>query len=396
MSKKEINKNTAAVNEENAAPKKTLTKYDQKMQRRAQEAVNEKKSKKKETAAAVLIAVVVAAVIGLTAYNSIADRYATYVTIGDHEIKKAEFDYYYNVSYQNFLGYYGSMTSLIGLDTSAPLSSQAYTEDMTWDDMFDEQAVETLKTVYGLVDAAEEAGFEYDTTEDVENIISSLQSAAETAGMSESEYLTSTYGKLMTMEKARTYIANSCLSSAYETHLLETQEVTEDEINAYYEEKKDSYDSIDYKLLRVATQEEADTILSKITDEASFDELFEEYDNQEEAESTYLGITKSALGHTSAVDWLFDQSRQAGDKTVIEVSTGENYYVIYFMDRYLADTVNEDGVAEWHAHIEETLKNDAIAAYKTELASEYTVTDNRGKLDYLKIEPKEETTEAAE
>lgn len=369
-----------------------MTRYDRKMQRRAEEAAKEQKRRKAGICVGTAAAVIIIAFIGYFIYNSLANRYATYLTVGDHPVKKAEFDYYYNVSYQNLLSYYGDYSSLIGLDTSKPLSSQEYTEDMTWDDFFAQQAVENLQRVYSITDAAWEAGFEYDTTDDVENIVSSLQSAATEAGMSEKTYLSSVYGKYLNMEKVRAYASNSALANAYEEYLIEEQDISSDEVADYYEENKDIYDSVDYKLLQVASSEDADTVQSQITDEASFEALFEEYDIQEDAESTYTGITKSTLTHTSAASWLFDQSRQAGDTTVIEVTADENYYVIYFLDRYLDETENEDGIPEWYANIESTLKSEAVSTYLEDLADSYTITDNRGKLHYLKIEENQEDT----
>lgn len=396
MSEKKTNRKTPGTEKQPEASQKEMTRYDRKMQRRAEEAAREQKQKKAAICTVVAAAVIIIAFIGYFVYNSLANRYADYVTVGSHPVKKAEFDYYYNVSYQNFLSYYGNYGALIGLDTSKPLSSQDYTDDMTWDDFFAQQAAESLQRVYAATDAAKDAGFEYDTAADVENAVSSLQSAAQDGGMSEDDYLSSIYGKYIDMEKFRTYVSDSALADAYEQHLIETEEISADEVNAYYEENKDSYDSVDYKLLRVASSEEADNVLSQITDEASFDTLFDEYDIQEDAESTYTNVTKATLGHTSAGDWLFDQSRQEGDTTVIEVTADENYYVIYFLNRYLDETENEDGVANWYADIESTLKNNAVSAYLDELADTYTITDNRGKLHYLTVEETQETVPETE
>lgn len=396
MSEKKTNQKTSANAKNPEEPRKEMTRYDRKMQRRAEEAIKEQKRKKAGICVGTAAAVIVIAFIGYFIYNSLADRYGTYLTVGDHPVKKAEFDYYYNVSYQNFLSNYGSYGALIGLDTTKPLSSQDYTEDMTWDDFFDQQAAENLQKVYSITDAAREAGFEYDTTADVENVVSSLQAAAQAAGMNEQDYLSSVYGKYINMEKVRIYASNSALADAYEKNLKEKQEIPADEVNAYYEENKDSYDSVDYKLLRVASSEDADAVLSQITDEASFDTLFEEYDIQEDAESTYTGVTKATLAHISASGWLFDQSRKKGDTTVIEVTADENYYVIYFLDRYLDETENEDGTPEWYADIESYLKSSTVSSYLDELADSYTITDNRGKLRYLKVEEKQENVSDTE
>ena len=86
---------------------------------------------------------------------------------------------------------------------------------------------------------------------------------------------------------------------------------------------------------------------SKITDKQSFITLASQYAADKDKE-TYknpdatliVGSSLSSSNSTTA-EWYKDASRKAGDNTVIENSL--NYTVLYFKDRYLADTAHRHG-----------------------------------------------------
>lgn len=74
----------------------------------------------------------------MSAYTKYAAVHNTYVKIGDHEITKVEYDYYYNNAVNSYLSMYGSYLPYMGLDTSKDFAQQQYTDNMTWKDYFDQ------------------------------------------------------------------------------------------------------------------------------------------------------------------------------------------------------------------------------------------------------------------
>ena len=86
--------------------------------------------------------------------------------INGEEVNKVEFDYVYNTSKNNYITQYGSYLSYFGLDTSKDLSTQMYSETLTWQDYFEQNAVESLKQNKALMAEAKAAGFTYDTTDE--------------------------------------------------------------------------------------------------------------------------------------------------------------------------------------------------------------------------------------
>ena len=405
MSEKNNKSNSPAGN---TKPEKKMTKYDLKMQRRQEE---ERKAKKEKTiikTGCILAVVICVCIAAWKFYDNYQEKHGPYITVGSHEIQKAEFDYYYYSSFNSFASTYGSYLSYFGLDTSKPLDQQQYSDTMTWDDYFQQQAVNQLKNVYALTDEANEKGFEYDASSDYDDMVTSIQSYAQQQGVSADEYCKSVFGSDATLEGIKPYVEMSGLASAYYNDIEDNIEVTDDEINTYYDENKDNYDSVDYRVCKIeadmpeeeteaeteaqtetaaestsettaesasetavtesqtetmsaeeseaaAKAEEeakaaamaeakakADEMLSKIKDEASFEKVYDKYASDTSVDSLNTDKKKSSISPTDVANWLFEADRQAGDTTVIEDTSNNAYYVVYFKDRYLDHTKTVD------------------------------------------------------
>ena len=437
----EKNNNSPA---DNTKSEKKMTKYDLKMQRRQEEEKKAKKEKAIIKTGCILAVIICVCIAAWKFYDNYQEKHGPYITVGDHEIQKAEFDYYYYSSLNSFASTYGSYLSYFGLDTSKPLDQQQYSDTMTWDDYFQQQAVNQLKNVYALTDEANEKGFEYDASSDYDDMVTSIKSYAQQQGVSEDEYCKSVFGSDATLEGIKPYVEMSGLASAYYNDVKDDIEVPDDEINTYYDENKDNYDSVDYRVCKIeadmpeeeteteteaqtetaaesisetaaestsetavtetqietesetmsaeeseaaAKAEEeakeaamaeakakADDMLSKITDEASFEKVYGDYATDASTDSLNTGKKKSSISPTDVANWLFDADRQAGDTTVIEDTANNAYYVVYFKDRYLdhiktvdvrqilisADTSSSDAA--------ETDETETTAAGETETA----------------------------
>ncbi len=386
MAEKGKNTNNTAAENENAKPEKKMTRYDLKMQRRREQELKEQKMKKISRTVGILVVIVCVCAVIWRVYDNYQEKHGPYISIDNHDIKKAEFDYYYYNSVNSFASTYGSYASVFGLDLSQPLDAQSYSDTMTWKDYFEQQAVEQMKMVYALTDEASENGFTYDAEEDYNAMVDSITANAESQDMSADAYCQAIFGSDATLENIKPYVLLGSTASAYYDSIEDATEITEDEISTYYDENKDSYDSVDYRICKIAadmpedeteaeteaaaesgddtaetaetmSEEEkeaaeaekkaaeeaamaeakakADDMLSKITDEDSFAEAYKDYAEDESADSLNANKKKSSISPSDVAEWLFDEARQAGDKTVIEYESGDAYYVVYFLDRYL-------------------------------------------------------------
>lgn len=372
MSKKE------KVTEQNE--EKVMTKYDLKMKRR--EEAKAKEMKEKRISAIIGIAVVVALVCLIASFpiRTYIAVHETFVTINGESISKVEFDYNYNVVKSNYISQYGAYLSYFGLDTTADLSKQMYSDTLTWEDYFQQETVDTIIRSKALKAEAEAAGFTYDTAEEFESFKEGVKSIAAEAGISTKDYLKQTYGSYATFGRVEGFVKESVLVNAYYAQMADEKTPSDEDIQSYYEENKQDYDSVDYMLTLVAA--ELPTEPTELADPVTEDEAADETAAGEAAEDTTAGEDSTAeaayepseaeiekamadakvlaeeaektvaedgefredakYSGTSYLirDWLFDDSRTEGDTTVIEDTSGNQYYVLSFVKRYLVDTAS--------------------------------------------------------
>lgn len=384
--------------------KKTVTRYDRKMNERREKEAAKKRRKRMAIAGCVAVIAVVALIVGITEYQKNNAATKTYITIGTHDFTQVEYDYYYSTLVNSYLNSYGYYLVLMGLDTSKAYDKQMYTETLTWKDYFDQMTVVMLTEVVACLDDAAANGFEYDVTTDYDTYVTQISASATEQGVNESYFYKNTYGKYATKSSIETYVKEYLTYQAYYNKLLEDNEPTDEDVAAYYEEYKMNYDNVDYHIFTFtadiaeeATDEEitqamadikekADEMLTKALAGDDFKALCEEYAD-EDSKATYqdtesdASLTESATyGYTSTLysTWLYDESRQAGDATVIEDTTSHKYYVLSFVDRYYDETNNDT--------ISSTIASNAVSDYINVLIQGYEVSDPNKHLNYLYVE----------
>lgn len=473
---------------------KVVTRYDRKMEKRKKEEEKERRSWKRFKIVSIVILAAVAVSIVFSIGTSFYNRYTvlnqTYFQVGDHDITRLEYNYYFNNVYSNYLSMYGSYVSMMGLDTTVDLDEQTYpgNKNMTWKDYFDQSAVEQIQQIKAMADEARENGFEYDSSEDMASYETEIAAQAESASVSESEYYALMYGDYATPSRIETFVEENLLASAYYNHLVEENQPADDEITAYYEENKNSYDTVTYRSFyfevdtsageetgseettaaetttaaeettveettldtaeetaeettaaeettveetttgaeetaaeettaaeaetETASEEEtgmtdeeiaaamdelkvqADEMAARLEAGEDFEDLCVEYASEDQKEN-YGGEEDGSLTEEGsyfgapsvAADWLFDESRQEGDITVLESESLNRYYVVQFISRQNDEETTNESIGN-------LLASQVVSEYVTEIAQEYTVTDVAGDLHYLTVP--EESTEAAE
>lgn len=403
MSKEKETKNESA---------KKMTKYEKKQAARIAQQKKEAKAAKITKLALAVICVCLVAAIVFSIANPIISRQKavndTYVKIGNHEVTKVEYDYYYNTVINNYLNMYSSFLPYMGLDTSKDYDEQQYSDNMTWKDAFDEMAVSQLIQVKALVDDSQAQGFTYDTAEDYKSFQESLEAAAAEAEISVKEYYQKNYGEYATEASIEPFEKESLLAAAYYKELLEKNKPSEDEITSYYQEHKDDYDSVAYRsftfsatVAEDATDEEKAAAMEAIKQSAEemktkreagedFEALCIQYASEEdkssyEDEETEYSLTEGGKKSTissSYSDWLYEEGRQERDITVISDEASNQCYVVEFVSRTYDENTDSS--------ISDTLAQETVSEYVENISEAYEVTDVAGKLKYLTIPEEEE------
>ena len=123
----EKNNNSPA---DNTKSEKKMTKYDLKMQRRQEEEKKAKKEKAIIKTGCILAVIICVCIAAWKFYDNYQEKHGPYITVGDHEIQKAEFDYYYYSSLNSFASTYGSYLSftLVWIHPNRWISSSIQTQ----------------------------------------------------------------------------------------------------------------------------------------------------------------------------------------------------------------------------------------------------------------------------
>ena len=317
---------------------------------------------------------IVAALVCLVASFPIRNYltvHGNYVKINGENISRVEFDYEYNMAVSSYLSQYGYYLYMMGIDPASDFSSQMYSETLTWGDYFQQLAVENMIRNKSLSAQARAEGFTYDTAEDYARYSESLEAAASENGTTVKNYVKELYGPYATLARLKPYVEESLYVAGYYDELSGRQTPSAEEIQAYYEENKATYDSVDYYVTTVDAElpteptELADPV-EETEDEAAEDgaegeeqayqpseaeieaamaEAKEQADRVVKTVKTDGELRENVRRSTATYllqDWLFDEERKAGDSTVIEDSSSHRYYAVEFAGRYLDETLAAD------------------------------------------------------
>lgn len=322
---------------------KVVTKYDLKVQRREEAKAKAKRDKIVGNIVGVIIVAVLACVVVSFPIRRYLAVNETYARVGGENISRVEFEYYYNIAINNYINEYGSYMSLLGLDLSGDLSQQMYSEDLTFEDYFNQVAMGNITNNKALAAQARAAGFVYDTSADYADFEKSLKEVASESGYSVKAFVRESYGDYATLSRISGYIQESMYASAYYDSIVDSKTPTVEETENYYNDHKNDFDSVDYRYLTVEAE-----LSEAPTEEETATAMAAAGEKAEEAEKTVA--EEGELSENVTIDyvpylleeWLFDSARKAGDTTVIENTSGNSYYVVAFEDRYRDNTPTVD------------------------------------------------------
>ena len=371
-----MSKNEKVTENKEQTEQKVMTNYDRKVQKRKEQKEKEKKEERISTAVGIVFLVALVCLVASFPIRTYLATHETYVVVNGEAVNKVEFDYQYNLTKNNYITQYGSYLTYFGLDTSKDLSTQMYSDTLSWQDYFEQMAVENLKQSKAMKAAADAEGFTYDTTDEYNTFKETIKTSAASAGISEKEYVRSIYGSYATMTRIEQYVKNDMVMNAYYEKLEEDNAPSDDEIQSYYDENKASYDSVDYRLTTIEAElpTEPTELAHPVEETASTDaatdgtaaagttqdtayqpsdaEIAKAMEDArvlaDDAEQTvakdgeaHENEQKSSVNYLIS-DWLFDDARKAGDTTVITNDNSHCYYVVAFEKRYLDETPSAD------------------------------------------------------
>ncbi len=364
----------------------------------------------------------------------------TALKIGDQKFTVADFNYNYFTAYNSYYtsiySQYGSSPDFMSFllpSTGSSFRKQAYigSEDMTWADFFTNSAIERMRSMAALCDAAQKEGYTLSDEDKaaVDSSVENLRASAVAAGYSDlSAYLSMTYGKGMTEKVFRQNVEREYIASTFSQKKSDSFTFTDQEIADNYAENAADYDIYKYRVYSFSgaavtddedteedetmTAEEAaakakadaEAFKAAVTDEQSYldyaaglNEENEDYDADASTARTSQGSDIIEVIKT----WLADEARKEGDVEVIKTADDADptyYYVVMFLkrddNRYNAvsgyyglcatDEDDEEGIELEGEALTAALK-DLTDARAQEVVDDYNGLEEKGYDAFVKL-----------
>ena len=351
-------------------------------------------------AVVIVIAILGSIVGGLLKNNGVFERNKVIMTVGDTEIDKYEYSYYYTTMLQNMISQavqYEMYGMSMGVDFTQSLADQPYIDELegyenpTFADYFDKQTVDGIKFVKACVAYAEENGItlteeDYKTIDDNFAQIDSSRTNTDGSKYSVDAYLRLSYGKGMTEKLYRRILSEQLLAQR-------VTQVKQDEFKAAYTQQEvetafndgiENYGVVSYRSYTVkseiaedataATEEAiaqaktaAEEFLASITDEESFKTLAAaaaEKAGTEDPDAFLTDDTLTLSEDASLSQFSLDEEALNWAKTAKAGATylqsAEDSFTVYYMVEPVhkaADTVEDYDVRHILIQFPETSEN---------------------------------------
>lgn len=397
---------------------KNENQLDYRAERKKRLAKNAKKSSKKGLDSVKVVTWVVRAVaivlaVGIAVFAlyqfGVPQKFMPAVKVGDRTYSVAEYSYYYSSVFQTYVEQSNSLQQSYGytlFDYTKDPSLQTTTDEdgnkITYDELFRQRVISTLETANYYLDKCEAEGITLSDEHiaEIDELIGSIATSAESNHFSASRYISYVYGKGLNEKIFRNLLEEQYLVAQYLEDVEEDcfNSFTDEELEKAYAEDPAEFQAVDLRLFgfEVAEEEKADSeetttaateevtsetaeettvaeeettaseeetteaeekepsktellaeeMLGKIKDEDSFIDLAYEYAAEKDKETFKNDTATLAKNIKRATvkdqigedlaDWLYSADRKVGDKKVYP--TDDYVYVIYIIKTaYRAD-----------------------------------------------------------
>ncbi len=345
----------------------------------------------------VLVVALVLVAVLQTPVKNLVMRNTTAVTVGDHKLSAAEFNYfYYDTIYQFYSTFddYGDYQDLYfqiyyGFNPAKPLNEQFTDQEAgtTWADFFIESGIESAKWTYAMYDKAMADNYTLSEEDQasLDSISTYLYLYAAYGGYSSTDaYLKNQYGSAADTESYLAYYELSTIATSYASDYVDGLEFEDQDYRDHEADKFHEYSSFSYATITLpmsnyltggetVTSEDGSTSIVYSDEEkdaaraaalAAAESLVSgTYANAEELNMALAllytnddsELTKSTATSTEITsklysslsisnedmkDWLIDTERTTGDisyfrnvTTTDDVESVYSYTVVLFLDR---------------------------------------------------------------
>lgn len=315
--------------------------------------------------------------LSYTVDDAVAEKKADTViaTMGNMTLTNGELQAYYWMSVYEFLDYYGSYLSMMGVDVTKPLSDQIYDEKTgeTYQQLFLSNALQDWRTYATLVQMSEEANFTLSEQEQayLTEVEEQLKKMAEERKYTDVETFVDKElfpGSSLAhyMQYVKTNHLGLCYYDTLYAGLMPTEQEIEDYYNAHEAEFKEkkfakedgnyygvrhilveieggtqgadgimTYTEAEWEACRAKAQKLLDDFLANDPTEEKFAKLAAEHSKDPGSAANgglYAQLTKDYGFIANFENWYTDESRKVGDTGLVKntESSVQGYHIMYF------------------------------------------------------------------
>ena len=330
-------------------------------------------------------------------------------TMGDAELTNSELQVYYWMQVYDFLNQYGSYASMFGLDYTQPMDRQLSIDgSLTWQQYFLDSALNAWTNYQAMAHAANASGYvlEQEYVDYLAELPASMADNAAQMGYESAEAMVQRdMGPGATLDSYMKYLSTYYLGYMYYGDTMEQVGVTDDEIEAYFDEHAAEYQEnglvkgddryVDVRHILIcpkggtadetgatvyseeewaAAEKKANEVmnewLTKHPDEDGFSVMAETY-SEDPGSATNGGLYEDVYMGQMVPEfeaWCFDAARQHGDYGIVKTTYG--YHIMYFVGSDLV----------WKLTAENDLMAEKGNEFLQEILAKYTA-----EIDYSAI-----------
>lgn len=216
----------------------------------------------------ITVAILLSVAVFALSSSGLVMRMRTAMASENYSVSGNMMKYYFQTTYQNFASKNESYMTYLSLNTEKPLKSQTIGDTTvnanaldtaivgseyagkTWYDYFMDQTQKEVRNMLYYCEEATKRNISLDETDkaNIDASIDSIRASAEIYGYTLNSYIANAYGKGISEKDVREAMELSSLSSKAMTAVAEELDVkiTDDRIEAKYNENKKKFDLIDY------------------------------------------------------------------------------------------------------------------------------------------------------
>ena len=184
------------------------------------------------------------------------------LTVGDQKISVGYYNYYYNMTVEDYLeaAESGYNDLKADVDYSQQITTDENGNEITWEQKFRDDTIWQIRYITSFYEAALDAGMTLtdELKENVETNIKTIQGNAAQEGQSVKQYLEETVGEYCGIKTMRTIFERLYIAQSYYYQMNVKLVASEEEIQKTLEENVDEYKSISFAYIEMPYTEQDD------------------------------------------------------------------------------------------------------------------------------------------